>query len=76
MVKAKKIIESSKSNKVSKFKPHYKSRDKKAREIKSSVILDQLDKLKKKGLINQEEYERRKKQIFGLNNEISREKKR
>ena len=76
MSKTKKKVRPLKSNISSKFKSQHKSSDKKAREIKSTVILDQLDKLREKGLITEEEYKSRRKQIFGLNNKVSEKKKK
>jgi|GEM_PF-7010030 len=76
MSKTKKKAMPLKSNISSKFKSQHKSGDKKSREIKSTVILDQLDKLKKKGSITEEQYKSRKKQIFGSNNKVSGEKKK
>ena len=76
MSKTKKKVRPLKSNISSKFKSQHKSSDKKAREIKSTVILDQLDKLKKKGSITEKEYINRRKQIFGSNNKVSEEKKK
>ena len=54
-----------KTNISNKVQSCHKPGDKKAREIKSTVILEQLDKLKRKGLITEKEYENKKKQIFG-----------
>ena len=65
MAKAKKKSRPLKPNTPNKGQPHHKPWDKKAREIKSAVILEQLDKLKEKGLITEEEYKSRRKQIFG-----------
>lgn len=65
MCKAKKKSRSLKSNMSNKKRSQYRPGDKKAREIKSAVILEQLYKLKREGLITEKEYENSKKQIFG-----------
>jgi len=65
MAKAKKKLRPLKLNISNKRQSHHKPGDKKAREIKSAVILEQLYKLKRKGLITEKEYENSKKQIFG-----------
>ncbi|MCD4669742.1 MAG: hypothetical protein K8S14_04795 [Actinomycetia bacterium] len=65
MARTKKKSISLKSNISNKGQSHHGPGDKKAREIKSTVILEQLDKLKRKELITEKEYENSKKQIFG-----------
>jgi len=74
MAKAKKKSRPLKSNIPNKGQTHYKPGDKKAREIKSTVILEQLDKLREKGFITEKEYTIKREQIFGSNNKVSKEK--
>jgi DNA-binding HxlR family transcriptional regulator len=52
----------------------YSTDREKAREIKMPVILEQLKELKEKGLITEKEFKNRKRQLFGPNNEVSKEK--
>ncbi|MCD4670990.1 MAG: hypothetical protein K8S14_11155 [Actinomycetia bacterium] len=65
IAKANKKSRPLKSNIYNKMQNHHRPGDKKAREIKSAVILEQLYKLKRKGLITEKEYKNREKQIFG-----------
>ena len=76
MAKAKKKSRPLKLNASNKGLPYHKTGDKKAREIKSTVILEQMDELREKGLITEKEYINRRKQIFGSNNKVSGEKKK
>ena len=53
---------------------HHKPGDKKAREINMQIILNQLEELRKKGIITEKEFNNRKKQIFGSNKKGANDK--
>ena len=75
MAKANEKSRPLKSNIANSGQFHHKPGDEKAREIKSTVILGELDKLRRKGSITEKEYRNREKQIFGSNNKIPGKKK-
>jgi len=75
MAKAKKKSRTLKSNISNNVYSHRKSGNKKAREIKPMIIFEQLDKLKRKGVITEKQLKNRKKQIFGSNNKESNKNK-
>jgi DNA-binding HxlR family transcriptional regulator len=67
MPKAEKKLKPSKSNILNKDLSQHKVGDKRSREINQKIILKQLRKLKRKGLITEKEFNNKKKQIFGSN---------
>jgi len=74
MVKVGKKSKPLKLNILNEDLSHHKPGDKKAREINMQVILNQLEELRKKGIITEKEFNNRKKQIFGSNKKGANDK--